>query len=84
MAVFIISYDLQEPNSEEDYKKLYDELDSMGAQRIQKSVWAVRTDSDSDSISYRLRKFVHDEDRLLVSRIYGFKNVNGINSLKAV
>ena len=44
MPRMLISYDLRKTNFEEaDYEDLYAELETLGAKRIQESLWAVRT-----------------------------------------
>jgi CRISPR-associated endonuclease Cas2 len=85
MHRLLISYDLRWPtSSEEDYEELYKALAKIGAERIQESVWAVRTSKASHEIFEQLSHHIHAGDRLLVARIGGFKNVGGINLLKFI
>jgi len=68
MPRFVITYDLRKPDQkEDDYKKLYDELDSLKAKHIQDSVWAVTSTSNADTIFKALRAHMDPaRDRLLV------------------
>jgi hypothetical protein len=48
MALYLISYDVTEKNH--DYQSLWDFLDSLGAQRILYSEWAVPWNNDSTAL----------------------------------
>jgi CRISPR/Cas system-associated endoribonuclease Cas2 len=81
----LIAYDLLKPNyTPDDYKKLYAELDSIGAKRIQDSVWAVRTDADAFDVFDRLQRYIYRTDRLLVIRVNGFRSRGAINKLSRI
>ena len=43
MAKFYVAYDLDKPG--QDYTNLWDELESLGAQRVQDSVWVLVSNS---------------------------------------
>ncbi|MGC1619308.1 MAG: hypothetical protein WA765_12540 [Candidatus Acidiferrum sp.] len=84
--VFIISYDLRKPDF--DYQPLYDELDDLGAKRIQKSVWAVHSSDSTSDVFDALWPYMHnDRDRLFVAvldRDSGYKAKNSLTRLKNV
>ena len=84
MSRYVISYDLRKPRyTEADYDELYTELDDLGAKHIQDSVWAVSTELTAEQIFDALWQHMHqDNDRLLVVRENGFKNMNGITRFK--
>jgi CRISPR-associated endonuclease Cas2 len=85
MSLLLISYDLRKPNyRESDYEDLYHALKSLGAKRIQDSVWAVQAESTPKKLQEKLSRHVHDADRLLVAEINGFSNINGITKLTSV
>jgi hypothetical protein len=85
MSRLLISYDLRKPNyTEEDYEELYAELETLGAKHIQDSVWAIQSEEKCGAIVEILKKHMHSRDRLLVARIDGFENVNGITRLDSV
>jgi hypothetical protein len=77
---YLISYDLRKPDR--DYSPLYDELNSLGAKRIQESVWAVRSTLGPGDIFDKLWPHMENaRDRLLVARVGAFRNASGINRL---
>ncbi len=82
---FLIAYDLLAPNvKEDDYSDLYDALEDMDAQRIQKSVWVVRTELNATQVFGQLQNHIHRYDRLLVTRIGDFMSRRGINKIKLI
>jgi hypothetical protein len=85
LSRLLISYDLRKPNyTEKDYEKLYAEMERLGAKHIQDSVWAIQSEEKCGAIIEVLKKHMHSMDRLLVARIDGFENVNGITRLSSV
>lgn len=65
MAYFAVSYDL---NDEKDYKRLTDELKSLGAVKAQLSYWLVELNSATADVKEHLADFVDDDDMLMVIR----------------
>lgn len=62
---YVISYDLRKPDK--DYDPLYTALGKLGAQRVQESVWGVRTGKSATAIHSELWQHLHSEkDRLFV------------------
>ena len=81
----LIAYDLQKPNrTEEEYGELYTALESLGAKRIQESVWVVRTDESVAAMSHKLQRYIHLKDRLLVTCIGDFTSHKGINKIRPI
>ena len=64
MAKFYVAYDLDKPG--QNYPNLWDELDSLGAQRVQDSVCALESKSTAVAIRDTLQQHIDKNDRLLV------------------
>ena len=69
MAKFYVAYDLDKPG--QNYPNLWSELDSLGAKRIQDSVWVLASDSTSAQIRDTLQQHIDKNDRLLVVKSAG-------------
>ena len=66
----LISYDLLEPNrTEADCNNLYADLESLGAKRIQNSVWVVRTELSLASMLGNLQTHFGATDKLFIAQI---------------
>jgi hypothetical protein len=62
-----ISYDLNKPETAFDYKRLYKELNELGAKKILYSQWVVhRTGTSAANLRDYLWKFMDGNDRLMV------------------
>lgn len=68
MALYLISYDLI-GKSFDQYETLIAELERLGAKRALLSEWAWKSTNTSAEIRDHLRKFMHPNDRILVSEI---------------
>jgi hypothetical protein len=79
-ARLLISYELLEPKrTEANCKELYVALDSLGAKRIQDSLWTVRTELSISSVLRKLQgHFSLTTDRLFITQIGESVNRNGI------
>ena len=64
MPLFFVAYDLDKPG--QDYQDLWDELESLGAKRVQDSVWALRNNGSATSLRDTLKQHMDTNDRLLV------------------
>ena len=64
MALFYVAYDLDKPG--QNYPNLWDELDSLSAQRIQDSVWGLKYDGTHKELRDTLKQHIDKNDRLLV------------------
>lgn len=73
MPLYIVAYDLVEPNDdEEDYAELIEELEALGAKRLQKSVWALCDMRNATEIFDGLTGYMSGtKSRLLVASIEG-------------
>jgi CRISPR/Cas system-associated endoribonuclease Cas2 len=69
MAKFYIAYDLDKPG--QNYPELWNELDSLGAQRVQDSVWVLASDSAAKDLRDTLQQYIDQNDRLLVVQSAG-------------
>jgi CRISPR-associated endonuclease Cas2 len=69
MALYLISYDINEKDSFE-YQKLWDRLKELGAARILYSEWALEADTDKAGYIYReIAPLTQEKDRLLVQEL---------------
>ena len=64
MKIYLISYDLSKP--EQDYEGLICEIKKFDCLHIQKSVWLVDTNFESNQIYLRLQSFVDKNDKLFI------------------
>lgn len=70
MSVFIVSYELKNETSSAAYKPLWDALESLTSQKVQRSVWLVATSSSANVLHNHLKQYMDDDDRLWVSKIH--------------
>jgi hypothetical protein len=69
MALYLVSYDLMNHATMNQYQELFTALHNLGAQRVLLSEWAMRRNETSVQIRDHLRRFIHAQDRLLVSEL---------------
>jgi CRISPR-associated endonuclease Cas2 len=69
MSKFYVAYDLDKPG--QNYQNLWDELDSLGAQRVQDSVWVLKSDNTESEIRDTLKQHIDQNDRILVVKSGG-------------
>ena len=82
MPRILITYDLRKSRrTEEEYSDLYTALESMGAKRIQESVWVARTDRTAPAILRKLQGCIGKNDRLWVVKFTEFISRKGINRI---
>jgi hypothetical protein len=67
--VYLISYDLLNHATFGQYEELIGALRKLGAQRVLLSQWVVRRGETSVVLRDHLKKFIHAQDRVLVSEI---------------
>lgn len=66
MAIYTVSYELKNHDSM-DYSKLREAIESYGdVCRPLASTWLIRTNETALDIYNRLRRFIHEDDRILV------------------
>ena len=71
MALYLISYDINEKNRDE-YEALWDELKSLKATKILFSEWVVVASAGSAGTLYNaLTIYINPNDRLLVQEVLG-------------
>lgn len=69
MQAYLVSYDLDKPG--QDYSKLTNELERLGAIRILYSEWIMKNEADAVAIRDHLRGFIDANDMLLVVALTG-------------
>jgi hypothetical protein len=69
MALYLISYDLLNKKTFGDYETLISELRKLGAKEALFSQWLLRSNASSSQIREFLKKFIHSDDRILVTEI---------------
>ena len=67
---FLITYDLKTPGQQ--YQKLWDALNNLGAKRVLESVWYVKGNFTCVQLRDHLWRFMDSNDRLLVVRFDDF------------
>jgi CRISPR-associated endonuclease Cas2 len=72
MGVYLLAYDLVEEkkNPHHDYQVLWDELNRLGAQRTQYSLWLVEQNNTPQEVRNHFKRFVDDNDRLWVAKLF--------------
>jgi hypothetical protein len=67
MSIKIISYDLGQPETSSDYKKLIDYIKGLGAyKKPLESFWLVKTDYTCKTIRDNAKKYLDANDRIFV------------------
>ena len=69
MALYLVGYDLMNHKTQGEYEELMKELKRLGAQKVLLSQWVLQSNVDAEAIRDRLRKFMHEDDRMLVAEI---------------
>lgn len=69
MPLYLISYDLRNHATMNQYQELFAALEVIGARRVLLSEWGVRRNETSVAIRDHLRQFIHAQDRVLVSEL---------------
>jgi hypothetical protein len=64
MALFYVSYDLDKPG--QNYPNLWKELGSLGARRVQDSLWALKSERTASDLAKIIRQHMDSNDRLVV------------------
>jgi hypothetical protein len=78
MALYLISYDLTHHASMNQYKELIGELKRLGAQKAQLSEWVWRSNNTPTEIRDHLQKFIHTDDRLLITAVSDWASWNSL------
>ena len=68
-VLYLISYDLLNHATMDEYKALFAELERLGARRVLYSQWLWRGSNTSVQIRDYLIQFVHPTDRILVVEV---------------
>ncbi len=69
MAVYVLTYDLNNETSSSAYKPLIDELKKFGAHRILESVWLVSNSASAKDLHDHFKDKMDGDDALFVSKV---------------
>lgn len=78
MSLYLVSYDLTHHATMNQYEQLINELRRLRAQRVQLSEWLWRGDSTPMTLRDHLTKFIHREDRLLITAVSDWASYNSL------
>lgn len=81
----LVMYDLHKPA--QDYPDLWAALESYPHCRLQQSVWAIRTTETPKQVREKLKPYIDNDDKLLVSTLggwAGFDPDDGLTCLKSL
>ena len=84
---YVISYDLMQSSTNDDYERLHEHLERIGAQRVLFSQWIVRWNKTSPQQVFNyVRRVIKQQDRLLVTELdgSGWWGVNLMVDIKSV
>ncbi len=82
MAVYFIAYNLANPG--QHGKSLWDVLTSLGAKRVQESVWILRSNSTAAQLRDHLWQYIGISGRLLVVESMGWAAWNPMADVNSV
>ncbi len=81
MTTYLIAYDLV--GRDEDYPPLWKALAALGAVRILKSDWLVRSGNTSVQLREHLKQYIDTNDRLFITRVDAWAYYNIMNPAEA-
>lgn len=84
MAMYVVSYDLREGATVEDYQRIGEALRGLGAEKVLLSQWALRSSFTADTLRDHLATFMDGNDRLLVTQVLdwaGYRLMADMNTL---
>jgi hypothetical protein len=68
--IYLVAYDLREPNSPADYAKIIDAIKAYATwMRVEQSVWLIESAQSYTQIRDNLMQYVRSDDTLLVGRL---------------
>jgi len=78
MALYFLSYDLRK---QQDYQKLYDELNKFNAVRMLESQWCFkRVNTSAKGLREHFKKFIDSDDGLSVSEVTDWATFNTLGT----
>ncbi|CAI4031899.1 CRISPR-associated endoribonuclease Cas2 [Nitrospira tepida] len=77
--LYLIAYDLRKPG--QNYQNLWDALGRLRAKKALESTWIVRSESDAPTIREYLRRYIDQNDGLLVTGMNGWASFNTITQI---
>lgn len=70
--VYVIAYDLKEPNTPADYAKIIDAIKAYGTwMRLEQSVWLIDSEKTAIQLRDELREQIRSKDVLFIAPIGG-------------
>jgi hypothetical protein len=69
MTVYIVSYELKGETGSSGYQPLWDALEGITSQKVQRSLWLVATTGSASDLHSYLKQYMDDNDRLWVSKV---------------
>jgi hypothetical protein len=81
MALFFVNYDLIK---QKDYQKLWDRLGQYGGKRVLLSTWAIKGDYTAAGLRDDLKRYVDNDDRLLVDQSFTWASWNALIDLNTL
>ncbi|MTW19426.1 CRISPR-associated endonuclease Cas2 [Rhodoplanes serenus] len=80
MSTYVVAYDLVNENGPHDYQPLWDELERLGGQRTQYSLWLVNVTNTSKELHDHIKTMLDKDDKLWVFELT--KNRSYSNAIK--
>jgi len=84
MALYLISYDLTHHASMNQYEELIGELKRLGAQKVQLSEWMWRSENTPVEIRDHLLRFIHADDRLLITAVSNWASWKALTDINKI
>lgn len=84
MTLYLISYDLLNHATMNQYKELTSKLKDLGAKEVQRSEWIWRSKNTPTEIRDYLQKFIHTSDRLLITAISDWASWNSLTDINKI
>jgi len=84
MALYLISYDLLNHATMNQYEELIGELRRLGARSVQRSEWVWRSENTPTEIRDHLMKFIHNADRILITAVINWASWNAMVDINNV
>lgn len=82
--MYVISYDLRLGATADDYDRMAQALEALGAQRVLLSDWALRTNYTAVQLRDHFRTFMDANDRLVVVLVADWASFNAITDMTTI
>jgi hypothetical protein len=79
--IYIVAYDLKEPNTPGDYARIIEAIKGYGNwMRVEQSVWTIESYDSNIQIRDNLMQYVRQQDALLVGRLTNAAWTGGLSA----